>query len=105
MGYDVASVILSQTIYLPWADSDGGGGHGSRGRGSEQPEVAIGLRNSGTDPLMKQLDPPREVIGRLGSNCLTRGGGGGVRPSVKYVDDFKKNHDPPPPPPTPVQLC
>ena len=54
------------------------------GRGSEcqdlpgKSQVAIGfLRNTGTDPLKKKLDPldPTASQGRF------------VRPSVKYVDD------------------
>ena len=44
-------------------------------------QVAIDfLTNSGTDPLEKQLHPSGSTVSR----------GRFVRPSVKYVDEFKK---------------
>ena len=44
-------------------------------------QVAIGfLRNHGTDPLKKQLDPLGPIASRGESIRF-------IRPSVKYVDD------------------
>ena len=51
------------------------------GQGSGTPgksQVAIGfLRNSGTDPLKKQLDPSGPIASR----------GRSIQPHVKYVND------------------
>ena len=56
-----------------WADPDRGP--------PEKSQVAMGfLRNSRTDTLDRQLDP----LGPIASPGMS------VRPSVKYVDDFKK---------------
>ena len=79
---EVPNIFMSRLNYIVSL-----GRHIQRGsrRSPDTPEksqVGIGfLQNTGTDPLEKQLDHFGPVASR----------GGFVRPSVKYVDDYKKN--------------